>query len=131
MRSKKSTISDKISTLLEKFKDDLSPNYKTKKIVCNTCKCQITTISKQSCENHLKSEKHKKNKRLKDLEYLELKLTENKKMYWGQGFSSAGIPINNFRKPAFRNALLEIDRNLPSPNTARKIIFDDYKKSFS
>ncbi len=127
MSMKKSPVSKKIKKIVKKFENVLKENLKQGKILCILCDCFISIITVQACKRHLNTEKHIKNQKLK---YYEEKDRTDKRHLWGRAFGETGIAINNVRKPAFREPMTEIDPNLPSVSTTRKVVFEQFNKDF-
>ncbi len=130
MPRNKTTKIQKLNLILTKLPNNFTINRKKLILTCCICKKEFRSIKLQVYMIHLKSDKHQLRDRILKLEGKNLNKTESSNI-WVKAFGGTGIPLNNMRKPVFRNALKDLDPNLPSVNSVRKKLFLQFQKNIN
>ncbi len=59
MGIKKVKVSKKLRSIGGLYcNESITPNFKKQMLYCSLCNCYISTITKQACNEHLKTSKH-------------------------------------------------------------------------
>ncbi len=122
----------KQKNLARLFSDVLIFDSKHGILKCHVCDKKLNAIYKSNVEDHVQGRVHsilfEKNKLLEEKE--NNPLNNKKKMceMWSRAFSSSNIPLNTFKSSGISCILGELNINVPSVNTLRKKIFNDFSQ---
>ncbi len=68
MKGKKSTLKEKLQAINIKLYNEFTPDYKNCMLICISCNCKFKSTKLSNYKDHLATDKHKKNKKIKELE---------------------------------------------------------------
>ncbi len=113
-----------IKKLAEEFSDHFRYNSKYCKLFCIHCNKNYNFSCKNDVLKHLSTRIHVLRVQIQQNKEVESKKKLGSKLI--EGFVSAGIPLNNVRKPPINKVLKEISPNLPSLSSLRNKVLESF-----